>query len=150
MIAVIALYTAQAKRGDTFTFIGFVLLIIGLIFYLMNSLGDLGLLAGALTQAQLERASQIRSFIVIAAIAKWSLSMGTIVFGYGMVRAQVFPRWAGILLLIAGMVIIFRDIPGVEYIFAVLWSGVWGWLGWALWKNPNSTALYVLPIMPMH
>ncbi len=137
VFAVIALYTVQVKRGTILTFIGFVLLMVGLMFYLMDSVGDLGVLTGLLTQTQLDQAGQINSFIVLGAIANWSLNVGTIIFGYGTFRAGVFPRWAGILLLFVGVAIILRDIPGVESMFAVLSVVAWGWLGWALWTNPN-------------
>ncbi len=140
VFAAIALYTAQAQRGNMFTFLGFVLLIIGLIFYLMNFTGDIGVVTGLLTQAQLDRAGQIMSFVVLGTIANWSLNVGLMVFGYGTLRARVFPHQAGALLLVAGVIIFFRDITGVEYLFAVLSVVAWGWFGLALWKHASSIA----------
>jgi hypothetical protein len=141
VFAVIALYTTQVHHGNIFTSIGFVLLIIGLVFYLMDSASEMALLTGALTHAQLEQVGAVGSLRVIGAIANWSFNVGAIAFGYGTFRAGVFPRWAGILLLLVGVVIIFRDIPGIEYIFAVLYFVAWGWLGWALWTNPTPAEL---------
>ncbi len=141
VFAVIALFTAQAERGNIFTFIGFVLLILGLIFYPMDSMGELGIMTGAGLQEHLDQVGPVTSFVVIGAVGYWAYNLGLIIFGYGTFRAGVFPQWAGILLLLAGVTIFFRDMPGVEYIFAILAVAAWGWLGWALWKNPTPTEL---------
>ena len=138
VFAVISLYVAQAKRGEIFTFIGFVLSIIGLLLNFMDSERRMALRTGLATQVLLEQAQSITSFLVLNAVMYWSTILGYIIFGFGTFRAGVFPRWTGILFLLVGVVLIFRDITGVEYIFAVLSVIAWGSLGWFLWKNPTS------------
>lgn len=138
VFAVIALYVAQAKRGDIFTFIGFVLLIIGLLFSLINSAGQMAITTGLLTEVQLDPTQQISSFVALGKIDDWAFISGAILFGYGTFRTGIFPRWAGILLLLLGVASIFRDITVVEYIWAALSLAAWGWLGWALWANPGA------------
>jgi len=99
----------------------------------------MGLRTGLLTQGQLDQAQQINSFMVLGVISNWSIPIGMIVFGYGTFRTGLLSRWAGMLLLFAGVAMILRDIPGVEYLFAVLAVAAWGWLGWSLWTTAPST-----------
>jgi len=139
VFALFALYAAQAKRGDIFTFVGFGLLTIGLLFFLINSAGRLGLRTGLVTQEQLDQTQQITSWIVLAAIANWSFILGTILFGFGTFRTAIFPRWAGILFLLAGVAFIFSSMDLFEYTFAILSFAAWGWMGWALWRSPSAT-----------
>jgi hypothetical protein len=138
VFAIFALYAVQAKHGDIFTFVGFVLLIIGLLFFLINSAGRMGLRTGLVTQEQLEQTQQITSWIVLAAIANWSFILGTILFGFGTFRTAIFPRWAGMIFLLAGVAFVFSAMDLFEYIFAILSFAAWGWMGWALWSSPSA------------
>ncbi len=139
VFAVIAVYVAQARRGGVVTFLGFVITIIGLLFYLINSAGRMAFALDVLTQAQLEQAQQLASLAVLDPIATWAIAVGTVLFGFGISRAGVFPRWAGILLLLVGVMTIF-DLTAIEYIWAMLSVIAWGWLGWALWASPTAAS----------
>ncbi len=138
VFALIALFAAQVKRGDLFNFVGFVILLIGMIFYIIKNAGEMLIITRVLTAAQMDQAGQMSSFAALDLIAIWGFRVGSILFGYGIVRAGVFPRWAGILLLLVGVTDIFSNIPGVFYLVAVLLSVAWGWLGLALWNHSNT------------
>jgi hypothetical protein len=140
VFAYIALYLAQAKRGDIILFIGFVLSILGLLYSFMDSERRLAWRTGLITDAQLEQAEQITSFAVLNLIGNISIILGWIVFGFGVVRSGVFSRWAGILMMLTGVAMFVRDIFIFEYVFAVLSSVVYGWLGWSLWKDSGNLA----------
>jgi hypothetical protein len=67
--------------------------------------------------------------------------LGAIVFGYGIVRAGYYPRWAGILLLLVGVTYLISNLLGFDFVFylyAVLSTVTWGWLGILLWKNMGT------------
>ena len=138
VFAYMALYAAQVKRGDIIAFVGFVISIIGLLYSLMDSERRLALRAGLITEVQLEQTQQITSFILLNAVGNAALVLGWIIFGYGIVRTRVFPRWAGFLMMLTGVAMVVRDFFIFEYAFAVLAVVVYGSLGWALWKNPNA------------
>jgi hypothetical protein len=142
VFAYFALYSAQAKRGDTILFIGFVLSIIGLLYSFMNSEGRLAAQTGLISEAQLAQAAQITSFTVLDRIGNISIILGWIIFGFGVIRADVFPRWAGMLMILAGVVMFVRDYFIFEYLFAVLSTAAYGWLGWSLWTN-SGEAKYI-------
>jgi hypothetical protein len=55
-----------------------------------------------------------------------------------MLRAELFPRWAGILFMLLGALWIFNDSPVVFPIYAVLLSITWGWLSLSMWRMTNS------------
>ncbi len=140
VFAYIALYAAQAKRGDIILFVGFVLSILGLLYSFMDSERRLAWRTGLITDAQLAQAAQIHSFAVLNVTGNVSIILGWIVFGVGVIRSGIFPRWAGILMILAGLFMVIRDFFIFEYFFAIFSSLVYGWLGWALWIKAQEIA----------
>jgi hypothetical protein len=134
VFAYFALYAAQAKRGDIFLFIGFVLSIIGLLYSFMDSERRLALRTGVITDPQLALAGQNTSFAVLIFIGNASILLGWVLFGIGVIRSGIFPRWAGILMMLTGVAMFVRDFFIFEYFFAVLSTAAYGWLGWSLWR----------------
>jgi len=140
VFAYIALYAAQAKRGDVILFVGFVLSILGLLYSFMDSERRLAWRTGLITDAQLAQAAQITSFTILNIIGNISIMLGWIAFGVGVIRSGIFPRWAGILMILAGVFMVIRDFFIFEYFFAVFSSLAYGWLGWALWNKTREIA----------
>ena len=140
VFAIMALYAVQVKRGNLFTLIGFVLLIINFILALMNHMGDLGVVTGLLSQAQLEKAGEISIFVVLGAVRDWTWPLGFVILGFGTFRAGVFSRWSGVLLALLGVTILFRDFWIIEYIFAALSFATWAWFGLAVWNKAGNLA----------
>lgn len=138
VFAYIALYAAQVERHDIVLFIGFVLSIIGLLYSFMDSERRLAWRMGVLTDAQVEQMTQITSFMILNVVGNASIMLGWVLFGFGVIRSGIFPRWAGILMILAGVVMFVRDLFFFEYFFAVLSSVAYGWLGWALWNNSSE------------
>ena len=140
VFAYIALYAVQAKRGDIVLFLGFVLSILGLLYSFMDSERRLAWRTGLITDAQLAQAAQIASFAVLNIIGNAAIVLGWIVFGLGVIRSDIFPRLAGILMILAGVFMVIRDLFIFEYFFAVLSSLAYGWLGWSLWNKAQEVA----------
>ncbi len=69
LFAIMALFAVQVKRGDLFNLIGFVLLIIGTVFYIVKNAGEMLIVTGLLTEAQMAQAGHIGSFAALDLIA---------------------------------------------------------------------------------
>jgi hypothetical protein len=110
---------------------------IAMIFMIVSNAGEMLIITDILSPIQVSQMDQNSSIVALGLIETWGFSLGAIIFGYGIFRAGIFPRWAGILLLLVGVTHIFWDIATVFYLYAALLSVSWGWLGWAFWKNPN-------------
>lgn len=135
VFAYFALFAAQAKRGDVFVFAGFVLFIIATIFSIIENTGNSIVVLGFLTEAQLEPGNN-STIAAVNLISIWTYAIGSVIFGVGMLRAGIFPRWNGILIILLGVLWIFR--PVAFPIYAVLLSFTWGWLGLSMWRMTNA------------
>jgi hypothetical protein len=129
-----ALFAAQAKRGNLF---GFVVLVIGTIFAIVGNAEQGLVVTGFLTEAQMD-ASTNPSILAVSAIKLWTTVIGSVLFGYGTFRAGVFPRWTGILMIVLGVLWIFNENAIAFPIYAVLLTITMGWFGWAMWKITNN------------
>ena len=137
--AYIALYGAQVKQGDLVLFIGFVISMIATLYTFMDTERRLAWRTGLITEAQMEQAQQISSFAILLAIGNIAIVLGWIIFGFGVIRTGLFPRAIGIIMMLAGVAIVVRDVSLVfEYLFAILSVTAYGWLGWALWKHADE------------
>ena len=137
--AYIALYGAQVKRGDVVLFVGFVLSMIATMYTFMDTERRLAWRTGLITEAQLEQAQQISSFVILLTVGNILIVLGWIIFGYGIIRTGMFPRPIGILMMLTGVAMVVRDTAIVfEYLFAILSVTSYSWLGWSLWKHANK------------
>lgn len=133
----IALYAAQAKPGNLFVFLGFVLLVIGTIFAIVGNAEQGLVVTGFLTEAQME-ATTNPSILAVSAITLWTTVIGSVLFGYGTIRAGIFPRVTGVLMIVLGLLWIFNENMVIFPIYAVLLTITMGWFGWAAWKITNN------------
>ena len=139
VLAYFTLFTAQAKRNSIFVFIGFILLTIGTIFAIVQNTGEGMVVSGFLTEAQIAAAKNA-SVNAVNLISLWTTVIGSIFFGYGTFRAGIFPRMAGILMIVLGVLWIFNDNPIAFPIYAVLLSITWGLFGWSMWNLTHAMA----------
>jgi hypothetical protein len=137
VFAYIALFAAQAKRGNLFLFLGSVLLVIGTIFAIVGNAEQGLVVTGFLTEAQMD-ATTNPSILAVSAITLWTTVIGSVLFGYGTFQAGVFPRWTGILMIVLGVLWIFNENAVAFPIYAVLLTITMGWFGWAMWKITNT------------
>lgn len=133
IFAYFAVFAMQAKRSNLFLLIGLVVLVIGVIFYIVQNTAEMAVVTGFVTQEKLEQTGQISSFVAVGLIAFWAFPLGSVLFGFGTFRAEVFPRWIGILMILLGVTgIFFWD--SAFAIVAIIQSVVWGGFGWTFWK----------------
>jgi hypothetical protein len=106
----------------------------------MNQMGDLAADAGIITRAQLEQGPQIGLLVVLGVVEQWTWPLGLLLFGIGTLRAGVYSRWCGVLLILLGVISVIRDFWILEYLFAAIALVVFGWLGLSLWKKAGVMA----------
>jgi hypothetical protein len=71
----------------------------------------------------------------------WAWRLGDIIFGLATFRAGIFPRWAGILLMLAGVMGIFLELGSIaQYLFTALAFAAWVGLGWSLWTRQDRAS----------
>jgi len=128
-----ALYARQAHRAGILGLVGYILLIVGTLFFIGNYAVSMGVVAGIISTDQI---AQVPAYSVPNSIMPWIWFAGLIVFGIAIYRAQVFPKYAGALLVLFAIV---QQLTGwvgfVIPIFAVLSFVVWAWLGWELLRG---------------
>ena len=139
IFAIMALYAAQAHRVGILGQLGAVLGVIGTTLIAANVYVEIAAAAGVDTRP----AEGVASFGIFSALGAFGFLSGLVLFAIATVRAGVFPRWAG-LLLIVGAVLAFLGGPlGVNAIFVaggVVASAGFIWLGWALFAGQGETA----------
>lgn len=139
------LYARQAHRAGILGLVGYVLLIVGTMFFIGNYAVSLGVTAGILTPDQI---AQVPAYSVPSTFMPWLWMAGLIVFGIAIYRAQVLPKYAGALLV---LVAILQQLTGwvgfVIPIFAVLSFVVWAWLGYALLMDKGVVSREPVPVM---
>jgi hypothetical protein len=83
-----------------------------------------------------EQTMQVPAYSLANSIFPWFWTAGLILFGISVYRAQVFPRYAGVLLILTALI---QQLAGplafTRPIFAVLAVSSWAWLGWNLYSN---------------
>ncbi|MBK8905392.1 MAG: hypothetical protein IPM53_29690 [Anaerolineaceae bacterium] len=138
-----ALFARQVHRGGVLGLVGYVLLVVATMFFIGSYAVDLGVAAGAITNEQI---AQVPAYTFSIAIMPWIWFAGLIVFGISIYRAQVFPPYAGVLLVLLALV---QQLTGplafTRPIFAVLSFVAWAWLGWALLRDKNVLSREPIP-----
>lgn len=91
---------------------------------------QLGVSAGVISNEQL---AQVLSYNLGSTILFWSLDIGEVVFGISILRAQVFHKYAGALLVLVGVLhYLTGPLAFMRPIYAVLSVVAYAWLGWIL------------------
>jgi len=140
-----ALYARQAQRAGILGLVGYVLPVVATMLFVGNYAVTLGVTAGAITNEQI---AQVPAYTLLTPIMPWLWFAGLIVLGFSIYRAGVFPKYAGVLLMVMAILQqLTGTLPFVIPVFAVLGTAVWGWLGWALLRGNNAVAREPMPAM---
>jgi hypothetical protein len=134
------MYRRQAARTGGWGLVGFILILVGVL------LG--GVLVGLFQVAMPYQVQSdpkaagsqlpMAAFVLFVLIPVFLIAVGAILLGVASLRARVFPRGAGVLLLVAGIIaLVSLVVPSaIENILDPLWNGVFflafGWFGYAL------------------
>ena len=128
-----ALFARQARWGGILGLIGYVLLVCSNIFFVGSDAVDLGVSAGVISDEQI---AQVPSYALSSSIMSWIWVAGLITFGISIYRAKVFPKYAGVLLILVGLL---QPLTGplafARPIYAACYFVAWAWLGWALYSK---------------
>jgi len=128
-----ALFARQSQRSGILGLVGYVLLVLATIYFVASDAVGLGLSAGAISNEQI---AQVPSYVLADSILPWFWVAGLIAFGISIYRAQVFPKYAGVLLILVGLL---QPLTGplafTRPIYAVCYFVAWAWLGWALYSK---------------
>jgi hypothetical protein len=123
--------------------VGYVLLVLAIMFFVGSAAVDLGVAAGVVSYEQI---AQVPSYALSSSIIPWIWFAGLIVFGISLYRAQVFPKYAGALLVLLALV---QQLTGplafTRPIFAVVSFVAWAWLGWVLLKDKSVVSRGPIP-----
>jgi hypothetical protein len=133
-----ALFARQSQRGGLLGLAGYILLVLGEIYYMASGALGLGVAAGAISNEQI---GQVASFAVADSILPWFWTVGLVLLGISIYRAQVLPKYMGAVLV---LFVIVQQLTGplafTRPIFAVLSFVAWAWLGWSLLKDQRAVS----------
>lgn len=133
VFALVALYAAQAGRGDVLNGLGMILGVGGTV---MNCAAIFVEIAGAGGQdVRAVLTSGVTGTLTL--VGGLAFLIGLILLGVATLRAGVFPRWAGPLLIAGDLVFgagtfAGSAAPAVELAGAALTCAAFVWLGWSL------------------
>lgn len=143
------LYLRQTEHAGRLGFASFALLWLGML------LGGVGFglvqvtLFPSLAQSApklLGAGAPVAAFLFLVAIPALLLAVGSILLGIASMRARIFPRWAGMLLLVTGIMMLVNiplsSLAGdlIRLIWNVTFSLAFGWFGYALVAQGKESA----------
>ncbi len=138
-----ALFARKSQRAGILGLVGYVLLVVAQVYFFGNYAVTLGMTAGVISS---EQTAQVPVYVVANSIMPWIWTAGLVVFGISIYRAQVFPKYAGALLVILAVVQQFTGPLAITRpIFAVVSFAAWAWLGWALFSDQNPISQESIP-----
>jgi hypothetical protein len=133
VLGVGALFARQSQQGGLLGLIGYVFIVSANIYFVASDAIGLGVAAGVISY---EEIAQIPSYALADSILPWVWVAGLLAFGTSIYRAQVFPKYAGLLLLLVGLI---QPLAGLlaftRPIYAVCYVVAWTWLGWELYAK---------------
>jgi hypothetical protein len=128
-----ALFARQSQQGGILGLVGYVFLVLATLYFVASDAIGLGVAAGAISNEQI---AQVPSYALADSILPWVWVAGLIAFGISVYRAQVFPKYAGVLLLLLSLL---QPLTGplafTRPIYAVCYFVAWAWLGWTLYSK---------------
>lgn len=147
ILTIVILHTAQADRAGRTGLAGFFLTHLGATLNLITAYFIMAQLAGQLEDNRALMASWVD--IPVGRFGNYMLLSGIFLFGTSVIRAEVFPRWSGWLVVI-GLAL---SLPGIfttqDYLFSIfsvigaILEGIGlGWMGWALLRKSKTSTQY--------
>jgi hypothetical protein len=143
LLSIIVLFIVQAKYAGITGWLGFVFIQLG---------AALSIIPAYLIMAQL--AGQIESNRALTAawvdfpfgrVGNYMLILGMLLFGVSVIRANVFPRWTGWLIVVGIALFLPSQFQSQAYLFIIFWAigatlaGIgFGYMGWTLLRQKSS------------
>lgn len=137
LVGWIGLYIVHASRAGKFGIVAFVVAILGtsLASWIFSS--DVTFVPVIAAQAPgLFQQIFTQSHILIGVVSVLTWILGNILFGLSVIRAKVFPNWAGVLLIVGSLVIPIAYLTGLSIKIVAIGGWLVGasqiWLGYDL------------------
>ena len=142
ILAIVILYTAQADRAGGLGLAGFFFTHLGATLFFIPAYLIMVQLAGLLNS---NRALMIVwNDVPVGKIGNYMIPLGLFLFGISVIRAEVFPRWTGWLIVIGVALLMPTQFQSQAYLFQIFWVigatlvGIgMGWMGWKLMMNKS-------------
>ena len=140
VFALVASYAAQTERSGLLRSLGMVLGVVGTTLVSGVMLVEIAGASGAAVDVVL--ATGLPS--ALAVLGGWAFLIGLIVFGIATMRPGVFPRWAGLLLIVGDVVFGAASFAGTatiisEIIGALITCAALVWLGLSLLSGSGTS-----------
>lgn len=134
-----AAYAHQAHRAGKLGLVGFILTFVGIATLEVGS--------AVLTTPQWAQIGT--GFTIVFAAGMIGLNIGLILFGIATFRARVYPRWAGLMMIVGVPAIyILGSLPGVNAKPEVIIFLGLAWCGWVLMRGSKPSMLPVIEPIP--
>jgi hypothetical protein len=153
ILSLVILYTAQAGRAGWIGLAGFVFLHLGAILTLIPAYLIVAQLAGQIENNRALMATWID--IPVGRAGLYLVLLGLLFFGISVIRADVFPRWSGWLVLIGLALLLPSQFQSQAYLFLIFWvigatfQGIGlGWMGWTLLRGKSAEQIVQLEQSP--
>lgn len=128
-----ALFARQSQQGGLLGLIGYVFIMFATTYFIASDAIGLGVAAGVISYEQI---AQVPSYALADSILPWVWVAGLLAFGISIYRAQGFPRYAGLLLVLVGLMQpLTAPLAFMRPIYAVCYVVAWTWLGWNLYSR---------------
>lgn len=128
-----ALFARQSGRAGVLGLIGYVFIMLAQMYFLGSDAVSLGVAAGIIS---LEQIVQAAPYALLDSILPWVWVAGLLAFGISSYRAEVFPKYAGALLVLLGLI---QPLTGLlaftRPIYAACYVAAWAWFGWDLYSK---------------
>lgn len=134
LLALPGMYAKQANATGGLGLAGHVLLQIGIVLLAIT-------ISGPVTYPSITTAPREGAVPLLLAI---TLSLGLLLTGIATIRAAIFPRGAGILLLVAPVAVVFDTAIAFTAQFLLL-AIAWAWIGLSQWTHPRGYSLATSP-----
>lgn len=147
ILVIVILHAAQADRAGGTGLAGFLLIHLGATLNAITAYFILAQLAGQLGNNRALMASWVE--IPVGRFGLYMLLLGTLIFGISAVRADVFPRWSGWLVVIGLALSLPSLFTAHDYLFSIfsvigttLEAIGLGTMGWTLLRKATTSTKY--------
>lgn len=143
LLSIIVLFIVQAKYAGITGWLGFVFIHLGAALSIIPAYLIMAQLAGQIESSRALTAAWVD--FPFGRVGNYMLILGMILFGVSVIRANVFPRWTGWLIVIGVALYLPSQFQSQAYLFIIFWAigatlaGIgFGYMGWTLLRQKSS------------
>jgi hypothetical protein len=142
LLSSVVLFNVQVRSAGTTGFLGFIFIHLGAALSIIPAYLIMAQLAGQIVSNRALTAAWVD--FPFGRVGNYMLILGLLIFGISVIRAGVFPRWTGWLVVIGIALFLPAQFQSQAYLFIVFWAigatllgvGI-GWMGWILFQSQD-------------